>query len=66
VTNADERFEALFNANFGDVLAYAARRCPSQQDAEDLVAETFAVAWRRMTDIPQGTVPDCGWSEQRA
>lgn len=54
VTSAEERFEALFNANYGDVLAYTVRRCPSRQDAEDVVAETFTVAWRRIADIPQG------------
>lgn len=54
MTSAEERFEALFNANYGDVLAYAVRRCPSRPDAEDVVAETFAVAWRRIADIPQG------------
>lgn len=54
MTGAEERFHALFNANYGDVLAYAVRRCPSRQDAEDVTAETFAVAWRRIEDIPQG------------
>lgn len=54
VTDADERFEALFTANYGDVLAYAVRRCPSRQDAEDVAAETFAVAWRRIHELPDG------------
>lgn len=54
VTEDDRRFEALFNENFGDVLAYAIRRCPSREDAEDVVAETFAVAWRRLEDLPAG------------
>ena len=50
----EERFETLFRSHYGDVLAYATRRCPSRQDAEDLVAETFAVAWRRLSDVPSG------------
>lgn len=54
MTNREEDFEALFNANYGDVLAYALRRCASPQDAEDVVAETFSVAWRRIADMPQG------------
>ncbi|HVM00873.1 MAG TPA: sigma-70 family RNA polymerase sigma factor [Egibacteraceae bacterium] len=49
----EERFEELFVAHYGDVLAYAVRRCPSRQDAEDVVAETFAVAWRRIGEIPE-------------
>jgi RNA polymerase sigma-70 factor, ECF subfamily len=47
-------FEALYDAHFGDVLAYAVRRCASRQDAEDVVAETFAVAWRRLHELPAG------------
>lgn len=54
MTSAEDRFQELFSANYGDVLAYAVRRCPSHQDAEDVVAETFAVAWRRIRDIPEG------------
>jgi RNA polymerase sigma-70 factor (ECF subfamily) len=52
VATGDERFAALFQANYGDILAYALRRCPTRQDAEDVVAETFAVAWRRLADVP--------------
>lgn len=52
--NGADGFEALFDANYGDVLAYAVRRCATRQDAEDLVAETFAVAWRRLDDLPDG------------
>lgn len=54
LTTLEEDFRALFNANYGDVLAYAVRRCGSRQDAEDVVAETFAVAWRRMSVVPEG------------
>jgi len=38
------------------VLGYALRRCDSREDALDVVAETFAIAWRRRTDLP----PDPG------
>lgn len=54
VRGAEEHFEDLFTAHYGDLLAYAARRCPSRPDAEDVVAETFAVAWRRILDVPEG------------
>ena len=50
----DARFEELFRAHYGDVLAYAVRRCPSRQDAEDVAAETFTVAWRRLDELPPG------------
>lgn len=54
MTSAEARLEELFIANYGDVLAYAVRRCASRQDAEDVVAETFAVAWRRIQEVPEG------------
>ena len=50
----EENFERLFRAHYGDLLAYAVRRCPTRQDAEDVVAETFVVAWRRLHELPPG------------
>jgi RNA polymerase sigma-70 factor (ECF subfamily) len=49
-----DRFEALFDAYHRQLLAYAARRCPTMADAEDAVAEVFLVAWRRLDDVPAG------------
>jgi RNA polymerase sigma factor (sigma-70 family) len=34
------------------VLGYAMRRTASREDAADVVAETFAVAWRRRAEMP--------------
>jgi RNA polymerase sigma-70 factor (ECF subfamily) len=45
-------FRAMFDAHMPDVWRYARRRCPSADDADDVVADTFAVAWRRRSDIP--------------
>lgn len=53
----DERtagFEALYTASFKHILGYALRRCDCPEDAADVVAETFAIAWRRMDVIPPG------------
>jgi RNA polymerase sigma-70 factor (ECF subfamily) len=47
----DTRFRRLFDAHFGAIAAFADRRCPSG-DADDVVAETFAVAWRRFDVVP--------------
>jgi len=35
------------------VLAYALRRLPTEPDAEDAVADTFSVAWRRVDRLPE-------------
>lgn len=50
------RFEALFLATYEPVLAYVLRRA-SAADADDVVAETYAVAWRRLEDVPPDPLP---------
>jgi RNA polymerase sigma-70 factor (ECF subfamily) len=49
-----DRLESLFEAHHRALLAYAARRTPTLTDAEDVVAEVFLVAWRRLDDVPEG------------
>jgi RNA polymerase sigma factor (sigma-70 family) len=52
----EERFEQLFRAHVAAVRRYALRRDPC--GAEDLVAEVFLVAWRRLGDVPaDGALP---------
>ena len=46
------RFEAIFSAHQRHVLAYAMRRSQTLDDAEDVAAETFTIAWRKLGDIP--------------
>ena len=36
------------------MLAYVLRRVERAEDAGDVVAETFLVAWRRMDKVPAG------------
>ncbi|WP_204286253.1 RNA polymerase sigma factor [Microbispora amethystogenes] len=48
------RFEALYRETYDQIAAYAARRCDFPQDAADVVAETFTIAWRRVADLPPG------------
>lgn len=47
-----DRFRAMFDRNYRPLLAYALRRTARQADAEDIVAETFTVAWRRLDIVP--------------
>ncbi len=35
------------------MLAYAVRRTPNAQDAADILADTFLVAWRRLGEVPR-------------
>ena len=48
------RFEEIYAATYEPILGYALRRCSSPEDAADVVAETFTVAWRRFEKIPDG------------
>ncbi|MCW3017458.1 MAG: subfamily polymerase sigma-24 subunit, partial [Solirubrobacterales bacterium] len=52
--NPTDRFRQLFAAAERDLLAYALRRVDRAEDAADIVAETFLVAWRRLDDVPAG------------
>ncbi|MGI9157668.1 MAG: RNA polymerase sigma factor [Marmoricola sp.] len=49
-----DRFRRLYAAHFQQVLGYALRRVTAPEDAADVVAETFLVAWRRCDQVPQG------------
>ena len=51
-----ERFVALYEAHGAAVLAYARRRVGADE-AEDVLAETFLVAWRRRRDVPADALP---------
>jgi RNA polymerase sigma-70 factor (ECF subfamily) len=51
---AEARFERLYAQHGRSVLAYAVRRSSDPQDAADVVAETFLVAWRRLHEVPGG------------
>lgn len=47
----EPRFTSLFEATYADLLRFAQRRVHSDH-AEDVVAESFLVAWRRLEDLP--------------
>jgi len=48
------RFDALYRSTRAKILAYALRRVPSTEDAADVLAETFTIAWRRLDQVPEG------------
>ena len=47
----EKRFQALYEAHAAAVLSYARRRAP-RPDADDVFAEVFLVAWRRLEEVP--------------
>ncbi|GAA2531919.1 RNA polymerase sigma factor [Winogradskya humida] len=48
----EDSFSDFYTAQFADLWRFARRRTESGEDADDITAETFAVAWRRRDDIP--------------
>lgn len=54
--DAGERllFEQLVNKTRGDLLAYALRRSATPEDAADVIAETYLIAWSKLEKIPKG------------
>lgn len=57
MSTSQERFTALWHEQSPHVRAYA-RRHVGHEAADDVVAETFMVAWRRWNDI---TDPPIAW-----
>jgi DNA-directed RNA polymerase specialized sigma24 family protein len=51
-----ERFEALYRAYAGAVRGYALRRT-APGAADDVVAEVFLAAWRRLDELPADPLP---------
>lgn len=51
-TEHEDRFRRVYAVNFEALLAYAMRRVDQPDDAADVVAETFLIAWRRSRDMP--------------
>jgi RNA polymerase sigma-70 factor (ECF subfamily) len=52
----DEQFERMWQEFSPAVLRYARRRV-APADVDDVVAETFVVAWRRLDDAPSFPLP---------
>lgn len=52
--DAEAGFRTLFDGHFADLWRFARRRVGTSEDADEVVAETFAVAWRRRDSLPGG------------
>lgn len=49
---AELRFSDLYRDHARELLGYALRRSADPDDAADVVAETFLIAWRRLGELP--------------
>jgi RNA polymerase sigma-70 factor (ECF subfamily) len=50
----ERAFRDLYAAHFDAVLGFALRRVDRPEDAGDVTADTFLVAWRRLAHAPEG------------
>jgi RNA polymerase sigma-70 factor, ECF subfamily len=50
----EARLRRLWQEHRPAVAAYALRRTSSPEDAAEVVADTFTVAWQRLDDVPSG------------
>jgi len=50
----EEDFRRLYAEHFDAVLGFALRRTDRPDDAADVTADTFLVAWRRLSHLPAG------------
>jgi RNA polymerase sigma-70 factor, ECF subfamily len=50
------RFDALYREHAGEVRRYVRRRWDAQS-ADDVVADVFVVAWRRLEEVPDDPLP---------
>ena len=48
----EQAFRRLYAEHFDVVLAFALRRVDRPEDAADVTADTFLVAWRRLAHVP--------------
>jgi RNA polymerase sigma-70 factor (ECF subfamily) len=55
-TDPNQIVEALYREHADRILRYAQRRVPAH-DAEEVVAQTFLVVWRRVHDVPTDPLP---------
>jgi RNA polymerase sigma-70 factor, ECF subfamily len=52
--NDDAAFEQLFRDTRTDLLAYILRRSQSAEDAADILADTYLIAWQKLDLLPTG------------
>jgi RNA polymerase sigma-70 factor (ECF subfamily) len=57
VVDSEQGFRAAYDEHVRAVAAFALRRTVTAADAEDVVAETFLVAWRRFGEAPADLRP---------
>lgn len=51
-SDADGRFRTAYDQHLTEIWRFVRRRCDGPDDADDVTADVFAVAWRRRQNLP--------------
>ncbi len=51
-TSGKERFEDLYRSTAKDLLGYLTRRASGPEEATDILAEIYVIAWQRLDKVP--------------
>ena len=51
-SSAVARFEELYRSTAKDLLAFLTRRASDPEEATDILAEVYLIAWRRLDTVP--------------
>jgi RNA polymerase sigma-70 factor (ECF subfamily) len=54
LASREARFEELYRSTAQDLLGFLRRRASDPEEATDILAEVYLVAWRRLDDVPAG------------
>lgn len=60
MSDLEGHFVEVYEATYTDLVRFAARRT-DREDAEDIAAEAFTIAWRRSADLPRGLDDARAW-----
>jgi RNA polymerase sigma-70 factor, ECF subfamily len=58
----EQQFEALYDRTYDRVWAFVLRRVASEDEARDVVADTYMSLWRRIRDIPSDPMLADAWA----
>ncbi|HST81810.1 MAG TPA: RNA polymerase sigma factor, partial [Kineosporiaceae bacterium] len=61
MSESRERFPEVYQRTYADLVRFVVRRGYPPSEAEDLVAEVFTVAWRRVDELPSELDESRAW-----
>ena len=60
-THTEDRFSRLYTSHHSAIHAFVVRRGHRHDEADDIVADTFLVLWRRLEDAPKDDAVILAW-----